>query len=246
MSVGSTNGAGVVCFDKRTGAVRWSSGNEVAAYAAPVLTPPGPGRQLVNFMADAALGFDPDTGRVLWRHPMKTAFARHVMTPVLFGSGQPVIVLGSHQVGLVGLTPDAAADSGVRQRWIRRDAAPNFSCGFGIGRHYYGLGPSSDLVCVEADSGSLAWTEENWTSSSADKAHAGFVWSGGDDARSIALLDDGQLILWAPRPDGYRELGRSQVARGNWCSPAFAGGRLYLRDGLKGPGQLICLDLSGR
>lgn len=239
-SVGSTNGAGMVAFDKRTGAVKWKSGNEVAAYAPPVISRTWRPRQLVNFMADAVLGFDPDTGRQLWRFPLKTAFARHVMTPLLY-ERENLVVIGSHQTGLIGVRVKAEGGGYVAaEAWRRMEAAPNFASGFWFARSYYGLGPSRNLVCVDLATGTMRWSQDSWISSSADKAHAGFVF---DASRALALLDDGQLILWEPRPAGYRELGRTQVCGVNWCQPAVADGRLYVREGLKGPGQLICLGL---
>jgi hypothetical protein len=36
--------------------------------------------------------------------------------------------------------------------------------------------------------------------------------------------------LLEARPDGYSELGRHQVCGKSWSHPAFANGRLYLRD----------------
>lgn len=240
VSVGATNGAGLVTFDKHTGAVKWKSGQEVAAYAPPVVSQTWQPAQEVNFRADAALGFDAATGRQLWRFPLKTAFARHVMTPVLDES-ENLVVLGSQPTGLLGIRLTRDGDTFVAQEtWKRTEASPNFSSGFGLARSYYGVGPSQNLVCVGLATGALRWNQENWISTSADRAHAAFIF---DSTRALALLDDGKLILWEPRPEGYRELGRVQVCAVNWCQPALSEGRLYVRDGLKATGQLTCLEL---
>lgn len=242
-SVGSTEGAGMVAFDKRTGAVRWKSGNEIAAYAAPVITRAAQPAQVVNFMADGVLGFAAGSGQVLWKFPLKTAFARHVMSPILF-ERDTLVVVGSHQTGLIGVR--IASENGqytATEAWKNMDAAPNFSNGFELDGTYYGLGPNQTLVAVNLSTGALRWKQDAWIATSADKAHAAFIYDG---VRSLALLDDGQLILWEPRPAGYRETGRTQVCGVNWCQPALADGRLYVRDGLKGTGQLTCLELGGR
>ena len=47
----------------------------------------------------------------------------------------------------------------------------------------------------------------------------------------------------AADPAQCRELGRMQVCGKNWCSPAYADGRLYVRDGLRSTGNLYCIEL---
>lgn len=239
-SAGSTNGAAVVALDPSTGKVRWKGGNEVAAYAAPMVGTLGGVRQVVDFMSDATLGLDASNGSVLWRHPMKTAFGRHVMTPILHGDQ---VIVGSHQNGLVSLRIARTADGWTAtESWNNKDAAPNFSCPVLVGGHVYGLGPQKDVVCVDAATGKTAWTKSGWVSSSADKAHAGFVAVANQSI--LMLSDSGELILFAADPAGCRELGRLQACGANWCNPAYVDGKLYLRDGLKAGGNWICLDLG--
>ena len=55
----------------------------------------------------------------------------------------------------------------------------------------------------------------------------------------LTLTDDGQLVLFAADPKAYEELGRARVCGKNWCIPAYADGKLYLRDDK----ELICLQL---
>ena len=54
------------------------------------------------------------------------------------------------------------------------------------------------------------------------------------------LTYDGQLVLIAANPAHYTELGRVQVCGKTWSHPAFADGKLYVRDGR----DLQCLDLN--
>ena len=46
------------------------------------------------------------------------------------------------------------------------------------------------------------------------------------------------------RQEKFEELGTAQVCGANWCNPAYADGKLYLRDGNKGPGDLMCIALK--
>lgn len=241
-SVGSTNGAGMVCFDKRTGAERWRSGREVAAYAAPVVATIAGRRQVVNFMAEALTAFDVTDGRQLWRFPVKTDFARHVTAPVIHGD---LVVVSSHQYGLfaVRVEPGAtgSAELRVTEVWKSRELAMNFSCPVAEAGLLYGLGPAKDILCVEMATGKLQWRQEDWVTSSADKAHAGFVTDG---ASVLMLGDDGMLFEFATGGAKAREIGRLQVCRANWCNPAIVGNRLFLRDNIKGPGELLAIELA--
>ena len=239
-SVGSTNGAGMVCFHKRTGVVRWKSGNEVAAYAAPVVVTLAGRKQVVNFMADALTAFDAADGRQLWRVPVKTAFARHVTTPLVY---EDLVVVSSHQYGLfaVKVTLDTAAPSGftAHEVWKSTEAAMNFSSPVAVGGALYGLGPAKDIICVDLTTGRVRWRQDGWITSSADKAHAAFL----TDGKSLLMLgDDGMLFQFAADPLGAKELGRVQLCRVNWCNPALANGRLYVRDNIKNPGELLAVE----
>ena len=56
----------------------------------------------------------------------------------------------------------------------------------------------------------------------------------------LVLTYDGQLVLMVASPEHYTELGRVQVCGKTWSHPAFADGKLYVRDGR----DLQCLDLN--
>jgi hypothetical protein len=59
----------------------------------------------------------------------------------------------------------------------------------------------------------------------------------------LTLTDDGEVLLFSANPLAFREIGRAQVCGRNWCNPAYADGRLFVRDGIRGSGNLICVDL---
>lgn len=239
-SAGSTNGAAMVALDAKTGAVRWKGGSEVASYAAPMIAEIGGTRQVVNFMADAVVGLEAASGTVLWRYPLKTAFARHVMTPLILGD---TVILGSHQTGLMALKiARQGAGWSATQAWINREAAPNFSCPVAVGHWVFGLGPKRDVLCVDAREGTVAWAKTGWMTTPPDKAHVGMVTVGGKTV--LMLTDGGELILFSAEGTECKELGRAQVCGANWCNPALVGTRIYLRDGGKGTGSWWCLDLK--
>ena len=116
----------------------------------------------------------------------------------------------------------------------------NFSSPVVVGEHLYGLGPARNLICVDAGSGKIVWSKLGYWGTSADAAYGAFIVVG---KKILATTDEGQAILFAADPTGCRELGRAQVCARNWCHPAFADGKLYIRSGLHTQGALFCLDL---
>ena len=236
---GGTNGAGVVCLDKLTGAVVWKSLSDQAGYAPPVVAELAGRRQVIVFTADGLVGLDRRDGRELWRVPVKTAFARHVATPLVQGE---LVIAGSHQSGLLGVrVVHEGNEWKATTVWARKDAAPNFSSPVLVGDRVYGLGPVKNVVCVNADTGALDWSESGLVSTSADKAYSAFLVVG---THILLLTDTGELVLFAADPAAYRELGRAQITGVNWCNPAFANEVLYLRDGLKRDGTWRAVELA--
>lgn len=223
--VGGRDGAAVVCFDKATGAIVWKSQDDTPAYAAPVIAPIHGRRQLVVFTVQGVIGLDPADGTLLWREPVKTSLGRHAATPVVVDD---MVVVSSHQAGLIGVRITKEGDGFKAGRaWEEKESAINFTSPVAVGDYLYGVGPGRDLICVNARTGKQAWSEGGFFTGEAGKAHAGLIVLG---PNILALTDTGQLVMIAADPNECRELGRAQACGNNWCVPAYADGRLYVRD----------------
>jgi len=233
-SVGGTNGEGVVCFDKKTGRVIWKSQNDLAAYAAPIAAKVNDVKQLVDFVADGAIGLDLNDGKFLWRVPIKTSSARHVTTPVVDGD---MVSVSSHEVGLIGIK--VSQENGnwqAKRAWVNKSAAINFSSPVLVDGFLYGLGLQKNLECVELKTGRQMWSQTGYINTAGGVAHAAFIVMG---KNILALTDGGQLVLFAVDPKAFKEIGKAQVCGKTWCNPAYADGKLFLRD----TKDLICVEL---
>ncbi len=238
---GGANGAGIVCFQKRTGKILWQSQNDLAAYAAPIMATLAGIEQAVCFTVEGVIGLALEDGKLLWRVPLTTSYGRNCTTPVIVGDR---VIVGSYKKGLVGIKVSREVGAWKAERaWVNKAAAMNFSSPVAVGKHVYGLGPAKNIVCVDVDTGKIEWSKEGYIHTSADVAHAAFLVLG---ANILICTDGGLLVLIAADPKECRELGRAQVCGLNWCNPAYAKGRLYIRDGIKATGTLYCVDLSGR
>lgn len=230
--VGGTNGAGVVCFAKRTGAIVWKSTSDQAGYAPPVIATLHGERQVIVFNAAGLVGLRRTDGVERWRFPIRTGFARHVTTPVVHGD---VVVVSSHQAGIFGIRITQDGDAwAATSAWSSKETAMNYASPVGADGYLYGVGPKKNLVCIEIATGKLQWSKDGVFLTSADKTYGGFIVMG---RRILTLTDSGELVLFAANPAAYQELGRVQVAAANWTNPALSDDVVYLRDGLKQSGQ---------
>ena len=196
--------------------------------------------QAVCFTVEGLLGLGLDDGKLLWRVPLKTSYGRNCITPVIVDDW---VLAGSYRAGLVGVKVSVEGPGlKAARQWATPAAAMNFSSPVAVGRHLYGLGPARNLICAEVDTGRIVWSKEGCITTSADVAHASFLVMG---KNILVCTDAGELILTVADPAQCRILGRAQVCGRNWCNPAYADGRLYVRDGLRATGNLVCIDLTG-
>ena len=119
----------------------------------------------------------------------------------------------------------------------------NFSSPVSEANYLYGLGPRKNFICVEISTGKEMWSREGYVETSADRAYAGFLVIG---EQVLCLTDGGMLVLFDANPKEFIEHGSVQVCGANWCNPAYSEGQLFLRDGNKNEGHLMCIDLKGK
>ena len=240
VGVGGKDGASVVCFDKTNGKVIWKSQDDIPGYGGPVIATLAGVRQVVCFTATSVIGLDPANGRLLWRAEVKTSLGRHVTTPVIVGD---IVAVSSHQAGLIGIKVSKAGQSGAftaERAWVAKGpAAINFSSPVAVGNFLYGLGRTRTLICIDVRTGRKAWARD-WTSSRMfGKGYASFTVMAD---RILVLAEDGTLFLMAADEKAFRIVAKVKVCGKNWCNPAYAGGKLFLRDA----DELLCVQLMGQ
>jgi outer membrane protein assembly factor BamB len=234
LAVGNTQGASLVCFDKLTGKVLWKSGQDEAAYSSLMSGTLAGTRQVVAFTADALVGTELETGRLLWRVPLETNAKRHAASPVLF---EDFVVVNSHTIGLrcFRIERDSGGCKAV-PAWSNLDLKINLATPVLVDGYFYTQGANRDYVCVDAKTGQLKWSQPGFGLGRKD--YASTIAAG---KNLLVLSEDGTLIALAANPAKYTELSRLQVCGNTWSHPAYVDGRLYVRDGR----SLQRVDLTG-
>ncbi|MBC8002043.1 MAG: PQQ-binding-like beta-propeller repeat protein [Opitutaceae bacterium] len=228
--VGNTQGASIVCFDKLTGKVIWKALSDEAAYSSLKVATLAGVKQVVAYMADSLAGIERNTGSVLWRVPLKTNAKRHAATPLTW---ENFVAVNSHTFGQICFRiVQTEAGFKAEQAWANPATKINLATPVKVGGFLYSHGPAKNFICVDAATGAVKWTQPGFGREVSSTIAVG--------STLLVLTDDGELVQIAADSESYRELARIQVAGKNWNYPAFADGKLYVRD----QRELICYDLT--
>jgi outer membrane protein assembly factor BamB len=228
--VGSRNNATIVCFDKKSGKKLWQTGTDEAAYSSLQVADIAGTRQVILLDADALIGVSRKDGKLLWRVPLRTNAKRHAATPVINGDN---IIVNSHTLGLVAIRVQKNGDAFTATRaWTNPQLKINLSTPVLVDGYLFSQGPSRNFICVDAKTGALKWEAPGFGKENSSTICVG--------RNLLVLTDAGELVLIAADSSAYKELGRQQVCGKNWNFPAYADGKLYVRDAR----ELICLKLD--
>jgi len=212
--------------------VIWKSQNDIPGHSGPVVATIAGVKQVVSFAAEAVIGLDAGKGTLLWRVPVRTRLGRHVTTPVVVGD---MVLVASYQAGLIAVRVRREGDAFAAERaWVSRRWAINFSSPVAVGTHLYGLAPGKTFLCVDVKTGKAAWEKGNFFPGG--KGYASFLVM---KDNLLVLAEDGRLMLVAADPKQCRTIATTRVCGRNWCYPAYADGKLFLRDAR----ELRCVKL---
>jgi outer membrane protein assembly factor BamB len=225
--------ASLVCFDKRTGKIIWKSQSDEAAYSSLMLATLAGIKQVVYYSADALMGIDSDSGKLLWRVPLRTDAKRHAATPIIFDDS---IVVNSQTIGLMCFKIAKDGDAlKATQSWANKQLKINISTPVLVNHFLYSQGVGRNLVCVDATDGKLIWSQEGF-----GEKYSAIIALG---KNLLVTTDRGELVIVAADSSKYTALGRMQICGKTWNHPAYADGKLYVREGLTSGWKLSCLSL---
>lgn len=236
------DGSGFVAFDKKTGAEKYKSTDELASYSSPVLTELHGKKTVVYFARAALVGIDPTNGKERFRFPWRAKSLESVnaANPVVVGN--QILVTECYEKGaaLVEITPDFKA----KEVWSDKDPdkdekslMAHWSTPVLDGKYVYGCSgrhtPEGDIRCVELATGAVKWKQTKTYRVTFTKI----------DGHILALGEDGTLTLFKPNPDKFERVEQwkevPELEYPCWAPPVVSHGLLYLR----GKGKLACYEL---
>ncbi|MCI0381104.1 MAG: PQQ-like beta-propeller repeat protein [Gemmataceae bacterium] len=235
LAIPGGEGAGVAAFDKKTGKTVWTTGDDKAAYASPVAVTVGGQRQIIFFTAAGLLAVSPDKGKELWRVPWTTEFDCNICTPLVISD--KLFVTSGEFVGCALFQLQSSGPPKVLwESKGKKSVMTNYWANSVLHEgHLYGFhgqfDQRIDLHCVEAATGKLKWSKEDYGKGAVLLA----------DGHLFLTTKKGDLVLARTNSEKYEEKARVSLLGENRTVPTLAHKRLYVRDRK----NIFCLDVTG-
>ena len=234
------NGTGIVAFDKKTGAEKYATGDELASYSSPVITTLNGKKTGLYFGRGGLMGFDPQTGKSGFYYPWRARLEESVNASNPVVVGDKVLLtecygVGSALIDLKGGKPKEvwtdkekdAGDQSLMCHWNTPIHVNGFVYG-SSGRHT----EDSDIRCVELATGDVKWRQRRTKRCSLTLV----------DGHLISLSEYGDLVLIKVNATKYEEVSKYEVPGLEypcWAAPVVSNSLLYVR----GKEKLIALEL---
>jgi outer membrane protein assembly factor BamB len=221
-------GSAIVAFDKKSGEVRYRTGDELASYSSPRIVDVGGRRVGLAFMRGGLLGFDPRGGKVAFHFPWRARKLESVNAANPVVAGDRVLITESYGPGaaLLRLRPDGV-DVVWRDGRREQSLASHWMTPIAIDGVVYGChgsgGAEARLRAVELATGKVLWSEGGF--GRFQLIHA--------DRHLIMLTEE--VADARPRAAGGQPLIKAPA----WNVPVLSNGRLFVR----GKDSLVAFDL---
>jgi len=222
-----TRDASLAALDRLTGEILWQTPGELPGYASFIEAAPHGIRQIIGYDAVSAGGWDPETGKRLWKMVPLHSGDFNVPTPIMIGDR---LLLSTENNGtrlydfdengiLIG-TPAASSEE------LNPDTStPVVHDGLVFGNW-------SGLVCLDAKTLSLQWATEGGPLADYCSLIAG-------NSRVLAATQTGELILAKTDRNKFSAVSRINLfadvpntEKDVWSHPVLLGHRLYIRNSL--------------
>ena len=216
--------SGVLAFKQRDGAVAWQGLTFENAHSSPLLITVDGQPQVVALLAQEVIGFNPDDGLLLWRHPHPTGNGLAISTP-LWGPDNVLFVSSAYSGGSRGLQlRQANGQTEVRELWHNPRVQSHFGAIIRMGDHVIvssGHSGPAFMTAVNIKTGQIAWQQRGLAK--AQMLHA--------DGKLVMLDEDGTLVLATATPQRFEVLAQTSLLKKvAWTPPTLVGTRLYVRD----------------
>ncbi|HMC78653.1 MAG TPA: PQQ-binding-like beta-propeller repeat protein [Vicinamibacterales bacterium] len=227
----------VVALDKRTGKTVWKTDRSVdfqdiqpngkpkadgdfrKAFATPQIVMAGGRPVMVSLGSMAAYGYDPLTGKELWRVVERANFS--MSTRPVVADGLVYYPTGFNTAQIFAVRPDGSGDvTSTHVTWKAPRGAPNKPSILFLDGLIYMVNDGGVLTCLDAKTG-----EEVWKNRLTDSYSASPIAAGG---RIYFFSEDGRAtVIEAGRE--FKKVAENMLSDGFMASPAVDGKALYLR-----------------
>jgi outer membrane protein assembly factor BamB len=216
-----------VAMDKKTGAIVWKTAPYKAGYSSPKAFRSGGKDLLAIFGGDELKVLSAADGAVVATMPWKTGYDTNAAVPVT--SGDEIYITTSYNHGGAKFRLEGAK---LVKVWENKDLASQFATPVLAGGFLYGVSGNvkdGPIRCLDFQTGAVKWTAPG---------NGSLILV---DGKLVILGTSGRLAVAQASPEGYKELGTTDLGGGDWWNiPVLANGLIYCRSH---EGRLLCLDV---
>ena len=229
----------IMALDKNTGKTLWKTKRSVdykdlvdgkpkregdfrKAFGTPALAEVDGKTQILSVGANAAYGYDADTGKEIWilEHKNYNAAVRPIFIPEL---KMAIINTGSAKANIHGVALDSTTKGKINSthiKWSQRRASrycmPVYKDG-----HIYQITHDGNLSCINIKSGATTWKKSLVKSVMASPILAG---------DKIYIIDVyGKATIFKADPSAYKLITENEIAEEVSACTAVADGALFIR-----------------
>jgi outer membrane protein assembly factor BamB len=227
----------VVGLDKMTGATVWKTnrsanwndqepgasqmvkeGDRRKAHGTPLIVDIAGKPEMLSAGAKAAYGYDPLTGRELWR----VDYNDYSTAPrPLYQNGVAYFVTGQSKCELIAVKTDGQGDvTDSNILWRLKAHVGKYASPILVGELIYTAADESFVTCIDSATGSVVWTERIGGKYAASPIYA--------DGRLYFFSEDGATTVLKPGRT-FMPLATNSLADGFMASPAVSGKSFFLR-----------------
>lgn len=189
------------------------------AFSSPVLATLHGRRQLVVQSREHLAGIDPDSGQVLWSHPVPSFRGMNILTPTVVGD---TVFTSSYQNrSWLYSVANAEGAFAVQEAWSN-NAQGYMSSPVVIDGHAYLHMGNGRFTCIDLKTGTRVWNSDSFGK------YVSLVAQGD---RILGLDERGILLLIKADPKGFQLLDQRKVANEEtWAHLAVCGEDVFVRE----------------
>ena len=220
----------MAAYEGPTGKLVWKTERPVSnGWTSPIIAKVGEREQLITVGAPLVIGYDPETGRELWR---AECVEGDVAPSPVVAEGMVFAIEPYSQMLAIRL--DGQGDvTETHIAWRNEDGGPDICSPVTASGLIYLLDSQGELACFKVTDGSELFRYDLDEMFNASPSIVG---------DTLYLLDaEGTMHMTAVRPEPPQEVKTASLGEKCFASPAFVEGRIYIR----GEKHLWCIGKSG-
>ncbi len=226
LQIGAQPKGCVIALDPATGEERWRGGPDPAGYCTPTVIEHGGRRQMIVWGPEHVQSLEPQTGRLLWKHPYPITYGVSIAQPI-YHEGKLLVSGYWHGTKCLELGP---SPSDVSLAWENEtEICGLMSAPLLRNNTVFMLDKNRGLQAFDLATGTFRWRDDNTLTRAGRNPQFSLVWMKESDGLAALLNAEGELVYLQLDKDAFTELGRHQLLGKTWSHPAFAGNRVFAR-----------------